>query len=288
MKKPLTDRQKAIGVVIFLLLFVALSVFFWLEFSPIYCLLPLACVYLLEYGARIIKNKTYTPPLVKTIVGLWPQKTIHIIHAEAPKPKLLTSISQWYLKDYIQAYFYGDFSSIGTGTADEIREAYNKLISEYDELTAHESNKILAKLIAKKVFIETQFALVDFIASCMEKFYDASCAATMRKLYPAYTFSEETFIADFEMVGKSDISLKIDYDRTITQIEKIQSAYKPNEDYTPKQRHAQFMKKVEQIIQFRKVDFDIEKKTLMDFAVAENAMNEHYEIVKEQIRKNNG
>jgi hypothetical protein len=136
---------------------------------------------------------------------------------------VIADIDTWILKDFIQCRFFGNLSSIGTGSKEQLSDAFNTLMAQYVDFKGDEAIQAYATLRGRKARIELQWTLIDNIAKMMQVSYDADCAATLREMYSdlGYEFSPTSYIKDFEMIAKAELTTKFTYDELTKQIEDL-------------------------------------------------------------------
>lgn len=291
-KKPISDKQKLIGVWIFLLAFLALSVFFWLITKKWYCVfIPTICIYFIEYGCRIYKLREYYPPLTYRLRKLFIKKTVQEAESGIATNQsaniLITSITNWFVPDMVECSFYGNYGSIGTGTPEQMQVAYNDLISQYYEVRKDEGMKDYIKLMSEMLILKNRIDNINFNVSVMRERYSHVAAAHMRKLYKQYDFTRESYLNDFSKVGNNLISLTVDYERICKQIAKLDEkrSKAATENKTPVQKHMEFLENIARLEDFKKIGIDISKWTVMYLAINENNLDKEYRRLQEQARK---
>ncbi|MCD6012880.1 MAG: hypothetical protein K0Q79_2742 [Flavipsychrobacter sp.] len=205
---------------------------------------------------------------------------------EPPPSKLIDKISNWMVKGMIDCCFYNDFSSIGTGSPEEIQAAFGNLISQYHDACKSEHMKQYVRLSASIKTIEFQWQTVNLIAEILKERFCESAAKYLRELYPLYPFTQETFEHDLGMVGKGEIANQIKYERLNTELEKLEKGLKKDEHLNTQQKHENFINRLFEINKYEGVKYDINTMSVLELAIAENRLSKYIEDLNDQIKKN--
>lgn len=208
-----------------------------------------------------------------------------VIPEPITNPNLINSISVWLVSDMIKAVFYADYSSIGIGTEDEIDKAFSNLISQYHEACKNEWVKTYVQLTAKIKAIELQWAIINSIADVMTTRYNELGAARLRELYPAYEFTPESLLSDLNKIGVGEIATKRKYDLYTEQLEKMNAGKDGKKNETPLDRHSNFLARLAEINKYEGTRYRPEETTVLELAVLENRLSEHYERELEKAHK---
>lgn len=201
------------------------------------------------------------------------------------KPDIIDNISKWYVKGLIEGCFYQDYSSIGKGTTEELKAAFDHLIAQYHDQVRNEYVKQYVKLSGQIKAIETQWEIINIIADIVKEHYSESAAKTLRTLYPNYEFSRKSILEDLAKVGTGEISNQIKHERLCKELAKLSETQEKSNNYTPEQRHAHFLNRLAEINKHEGVKYDVHTTTVLELAVLENRLTDYIEHLEAQKEK---
>lgn len=213
-------------------------------------------------------------------------KPMPVTVPETPhKPDIIDNISKWYVKGLIEGCFYQDYQSIGKGTTDELKAAFDHLIAQYHDQVKNEYVKQYVKLSGQIKSIETQWEIVNIIADIVKEHYSESAAKALKQLYPTYEFSRKTIMDDLGKVGKGEIANQIKHERLCKDLAKLSETQEKSNNYTPEQRHAHFLNRLAEINKHEGVKYDVHTTTVLELAVLENRLTDYIEHLEAQKDK---
>lgn len=223
--------------------------------------------------------------LAKKILSLFRRKPIPI---PVKQTAIIDNIAKWYVKGLIECCFYQDYSSLGTGTDEELKAGFEHLISQYHDQVKNEFVKHYVKLSGQIKAIETQWEIVNIIADIMKEHYSEVAAASLRKMYPLYEFSRKSILEDLAKVGTGEIANQIKHERLCKELAKLSEQQEKNNTYTPEQRHSNFLNKLAEINKHEGVKYDINTTTVLELAVLENRLTDYIDHLEKQREKHGG
>ena len=213
-------RQLKITAMTFMAVFLLLAAACW-YWSGHWCFMfaPAILIYFIEYGCRVYK-KDYWPPFIRRIykycIKFYRNREYSpIVAPECPAdiaaPKLLSSISEWLVKDMDQCLFFNNFSSIGTGTPEQIQEAFGKLLVQYYDASKNEYAFARERLRGQIDAIEAQWLLVNTLASMMiEQLYSLTeSAMALRYLEEFLTIAAKPWSKPTKMAEINTLEEKV-------------------------------------------------------------------------------
>jgi hypothetical protein len=205
------------------------------------------------------------------------------IKEETPvNTSLITSISVLILRDFITCCVDGNLSVLGIGTPNEQQAAFTSILSQYYEAKNDPSMSSYIKIIREIKAMELHRGLVNALCTVMRERYSYEAAKVMRELYPKYLFSKQNYIADMEMVAKSEIKNNIKYDRLVVQLKKHEQSQVSSEKVTNEQKHRNFITDLMDINKIEGVKYDINTMTVLEYAIAQGRKHDYIENLKEQ------
>jgi hypothetical protein len=197
---------------------------------------------------------------------------------------IINTITTLKLKAFITCCIDNDLSVLGEGTPEELQAAFNEIISQYYEVKRDENVKQYLKLQKEKGQIELRKATIETISEAMQSRYVPSVCDILRKLYPAYAFTEQSYISDLKLVAIGEIATQRKYERIVKTIEDLDNKAS-DQNLTAIEKHRNFIYRLMDINKVEGVKYDMDM-TVMEYAIAESRLNEHIENLKKQA--NNG
>ena len=283
----MSDKRKIIVVVVCMVVFVTLSVFFWLRFNMWFCLLPGAVVLLAWHALQC--RKAMRVKGVKWLIRLkklkWFARKVQLPVAFGPEPKVasvVTSIADLLLKDFITCCVYHDLSVLGTGTADELNGEFTNLLSQYYEVKNDERVKYEVKLRKDIATLELRKHRVDVLSSILKERYSVAAADGLRVLYPNYEITEQTLAHDLGMIGKGEISKELEHNRACNKLESLYAQKQNDKKESPEKQYRNFISRLMDINKVEGVRYNMQTITVMEYAIAEARLADHVANLKEQ------
>lgn len=274
-----TPQIKATIIFIAICIGASIGLFFWHWWAGF---APIAAIYLIEWGCSAWVNGDYYPP------GVPEYKKKGVLLQECPEMPLanilITSISQWYVRDMIQCSYYENYSSLGTGTTAEIQSAYNNLISQYYEAKNDQTMKAYIGLMKKIKVLELNDAIIETNVAILKVWYSKSAATALRKLPPYYQYTEQSYLNDIKMQVTGEIAKGIEYERLCRQLQKMEGENVSEAKQTPEQKHKNLIRGLMDINKVEGIKYDINTMTVLEYAIAENRLHDYVESLKAQAK----
>ena len=255
---------------------------------------PWLCAYFLEYILRVSKGD-FTPPLVNGIIGYFRgvkfKKKRQVVAENQQKPKVafkISNISELTIKDFIQCKFFGNYEClklhIAIYTDADIENHFYNLCQQYQEAKKDKNISEYAKLKGGIMAIEYGWAIVNIWANMLNERYSHPVADGLRKLYPQFKFSHESWRDDLVQVKDiEETKGRMKYDRLGSSLNKLESLNSVN--ISNKDQYSNFLSTIRDCSKlFGTIDINT---TYMDMmAVYEIGLQEEIKRLDEEIRKN--
>jgi hypothetical protein len=190
-------------------------------------------------------------------------------------PNVITSIADLLLKDFIRCCVYRDLSVLGTGTEEELQQAFTNLLSQYYEVKNDERVKYEVKLRKDIATLELRKYRVDVLSSILMDRYSEAAAEGLRLLYPLYEFTEETLAHDLGMVGKAEISKELEHNRVCKKLDSLYTQKQIGKKESPEKKYRNFISRLMDINKVEGVRYDMQTITVMEYAIAEARLMDH-------------
>ena len=200
-------------------------------------------------------------------------------HLPAEQENLIQSITELILKDFVTCIVDKNYSCLGTGTPSEITTAWGRIISQYQAIRKDPAfYKDL--LLSKKIYeYEIRTGFITLNSAILKHGYSRSAIKALKTLYPQFQFIKESLEKDLKNIAIGEIFHKGNYDKAIKLLEENQS-----QEHKTATRQDFYTSLIEiNKLEGTKYDMNI---TVMEFAILENRLHEHYEFLKDQNRKN--
>ena len=247
--------------------FVIAIIILWLTllyFFPINALI--ACIFLLipnKKGIAYLKKRfTKKPKIIPETQSV-----------EIPPFQGITSISVLLVKDFIQCLKHGNYSVLGQGTPDQLRQAWDNILSQYYEIIGSEEFKGRLHLIREVRAIETHWSVVYACIDCLRIRYIESACHVLQKIYPRMQFTRESYIKDCNRIYEP---LEV-YNRTRHKM-LCEELAKNSEKHDPEKALFETM---DMLNDAKKYDTDWLNKTVMEFATSVKRYKEKYSKLKQ-------
>lgn len=279
------SKRTLITIIILLCLYVVLSVFFCYEYK-LRGLYFVAIPFVIEYGARCWKYKKVVIPFREYFSQLLNNQLgeTGIISPETiPNPVLIDSLKDIKAYDFfITVSAKKDYSPLGTGAHEQLLQCYYLILSKYQEIKADPQYIKRMRMIKKKSLLELNYATTVNNAGILQKRYSPAAIEYMRKQYPMYQFTEETLANDLDMVRKGEIANEIEYEELEKEIERM-DAQGNSKVQTIEQQEKNYVAAVMGFTNdAMKTSYDPFTITLLEYAVAENRLNDYIDNLKQQ------
>jgi len=195
---------------------------------------------------------------------------------------VITSIADLLLKDFIRCCVYDDLSVLGTGTQEELKVAFTRLLSQYYEVKNDERVKYEVKLRKDIATLELRKYKVAVLASILKSRYSAAAADGLRMLYPNYELTQQTLAHDLSMIGKAEISKEVELSRACLKLESLYSKKINDKKESPEKQYRNFISRLMDINKVEGVRYDLQTITVMEYAIAEARLTDHIANLKAQ------
>lgn len=248
-----------------LALFLAVSIAFGLIFRWYCSSIPLVAILLAE---TVYRNRNKPVHEVSTTSD----------HLPVIPANLITSISDFLLKDYVTCVVDRDYRSIGTGSPEEVLSAWGNLLSQYQNIKkdpAFSKELMLSKTIYE---YEIREAFICLNTEILNNGYCNSSIKWLKKLYPNYLFTKETLQNDLRLISLAEKAYRANYELAIRQMDKS------GEDNPQEVTRDHFHYILFEISKLEGVKYDM-TISLMEYAILENRLYKHYEFLKDQNAK---
>lgn len=179
---------------------------------------------------------------------------------------VIDNIQNLKLRDFIQCACYDNYSVLGDGSEDELKNAWIKILSQYYDIS---EKKDVINYLNKVLDINTinyYSMLIKAISDRLDIFYDASAANLLKSNFPNYEFSKESYKDDLKHLEASRIPDIVRRDISIKEIEKDQE--KQNKIALPEQRHKNLIHMLFNINKAEGVAYNLDM-SVFEFAVGE-------------------
>lgn len=236
-----------------------------------------------EFITRWVMFKTFPikMPQRKKVIDLQPNEQPEP-PAEQAESNICTDISKIILKNFISACVDGDLSALGTGTEDELKRAFNTILSNYYAARKDDSIKLFVELTGKIKALELHMFMVSTLVSVMEDRYSHKCAEILKGIYKQFAFTPESYIEDLEKVKVGEIAHTVTRDRLKKQLEMLDEANKSDKKMTKQEQHESMISNLMDINKIEGVRYDVNVMTVLEYAVAENRKADYIKQLKEQ------
>lgn len=216
----MSDNTKYKIITAILILFVVLAVFFWFVTKWL-----VVAVVISEYILQVRKHKAFKIPAIvwayqwllrqKRVIFPLPVVVGEDAHAVAD---LITSISILTLRDFKICVCDGNFTVLGKGTEDELKTAWGNILSQYYDVVDSDEMKQMIKTEREIALLQLRQSQTEALTEVLRSgLYMADAVTPLKKLYPAYAFTKESFSSDIEFVRKGEIHYKLQLERLIKQ-----------------------------------------------------------------------
>jgi hypothetical protein len=290
-KYHFSDKTQAITAIIILLILLALSVFFCLHTKHGWGIVIIpGALYLIEWVCRANFGR-FAPPGYKYLQGKikqWRHKHVSQVISSGGLQGviLITSINDWLLPQYIQCCYYNNLSCLGIGTQEQLLEARNNLVSQYEQVKGAEANKYFIDLRKTLLTTDEQMFIINFNLFFLEHFYWEPCCKKLRELYPERPFTKETYQADCRWVIAAKIGLKRKLDNKLKELDDWEQKNNVigGKENTPFQKEVAFRDWLRACIKNEGVRYVISEMTMMEVALVEKAYLAEIKRMENEIR----
>ena len=281
--KQLTDKQKVIIVVISLLIWLGLSVFFCLAFKWWAAFIPSIALFLIEWICRAFYGD-FTPPLYKYLKGKITRKQPKEIPTKPQTTILITSISEWLVKQMMDCAYHGNYSSIGSGPG--IVDHFNELMQQYYDMKGDEESGEYKKFMKRKIVLANFILGIELNAFILKERYSLAAVKYLRQQTPKFEYTRISYKKDAENILKSIVGKKMDLEVLEKQIAEFHKGKGKEKVFTPLEKEGQMNQLIYDISNIEGVKYSLKDMTVMELAVGEKRRLEHIKRIEEQIKAN--
>ena len=289
----IAPKQKIIHAAIFLLIFIALSVFLWLFTNRwLYGLIPIAFIYVFQWVYDAYTFGYFYPPLSQPIVkyvkrkirvkyyrkqrkanGL-PEISTAADHIHA-KPQI--TISDWLVTDMAHATYDNDYSSCYD------RETYELLMNDYAEAKGGEGMEDYKLNMKDKLLLQADMLAIVFNMEILKDRWSESAAEALRRF--GKPFTKETLEADLKYMEAYLIGERRKLSELNIELEKLN-----NVESTPITTYKQYVQHIEDLLVSmadvqQGANYSIEGMKVSKLAAIERARARYIKQQNEQILK---
>lgn len=235
----------------------------------------IAAIALAEYLFECRKYHTFLPPMLRWIRHKKP--------TAAPKPiehKKLT-LSAWYLSDFIQCCFFGDFTSTGG------EMQFARLLYEYYDAKKDDNKSEKYKLRYKVLATEYRRAMFSIYVDLLSSMYTEEAATGIRALYDGtpcskFTISKDTYQNDITRITAYENTRgKLEYDRAVKELASMEKESGPA--LSKREQYEQFLTTVSYIEKYQGYGLPKNTTDMAYFAVLENLYQKECERLAREI-----
>ena len=197
------------------------------------------------------------------------------------KANLITSIGELTMDKFIRCRAHNDLNVLGTGTHGQIKACWDDLMGQYYSALKNENLSQYIKLMRRKIALELRRAIADKYCNMLKTMYSKVIADELRKVFPKFKLTLETLEHDVKMIDTSLIAEKIEYDRIIVQLGKMESLKSLNQ--TPAEIEEEIIDNLIAIREHTKTNYDEKTMTVLTYCLCMNRLYKHYEMLKQQV-----